>query len=99
MAGLALFRTSAVKVLGRAYTFIIVLVGDEELRNVAVSTGGIGVVFHVNVSSWTTVQTKSLESVDAFGAVLALGLEFGLGLEESYVQEIFFREGLSRVNV
>ncbi len=74
MARFTFLSVSAVKVLSRAYTLRVVVVGDEELRNVAEEAGRNDFVLDVYVSSWAGVETKGLESVNTLGAVLALGL-------------------------
>jgi hypothetical protein len=99
MAWLTLFRASAVKVLSGTDTFGEILVGDEEQRNVAVSASRIGAIVDMNITSGASVETKSFEAVNAFGAILALGFEFGLGLEERDVEEKVLGEGLGGVDV
>ena len=91
MTGFTLFRAIVIKVLSGTDTLSIVFIRDEELGNVAVSTGRISVVIYFYISSWTSGETEGFEAVDTFGAVLTLGFEFCLGLEKSYIQEAIFR--------
>lgn len=99
MTGLTLFWARALKVLSRAYTLRVVVVGDEELRNVTVAASGVDVVLDVDVSSWAGIEAKGLETVDALRTVLALGLEFGLGLEKANIHKVFLRQGLGGVYI